>query len=114
MEQAAFAKQVEIVCVNVMRIVEALARFSRPRPTILDAGQRLLIKRHGALPQFASLQNPRVIPSGTRKRRHWSGQPPRRNGMRMERCPAQNYHKDGQKKPHISHADMNLLVMRNA
>lgn len=49
LKQAAVAEQVEIGGVYVVRIVEALAGFSRVGPTVFDAGQPFFIKLRGPL-----------------------------------------------------------------
>ena len=61
LEHAALSKQVEVVSVYMMGIVESLARFSQPKPTIFNASQASFVKSYGTLRQFTRPQNARVV-----------------------------------------------------
>ncbi len=114
LEQAALAEQVKIGGVDMMWIVKALARLTRPGPTIFNPGQRFFIKRGCALGQFARPQDPRVIPRDDPESRHRRGEPPGRESMRPKRGPRHDHRQDRQNKPDVPQANMNFLVVGNA
>ncbi len=87
-------------------------RFHRTRPSDPRCEPALFIKCDGALGQFASPQNSRVIRRDPHESRHRRNQPPGRESMRPERSPGQEHREDSQKKPHIPQAKMNFLVVR--
>lgn len=97
-----------------MRILEPLARFSGPSPTIFDAGLSALIKCCRPLCQLTRSKNPRMIRGDAHEGRQGRGQPPWRQIVLSERKPGEAHAEHSQSNSNITKADVNRLMAGNA
>ena len=95
------------------RIVEAIAGFSGPGPTIFNSGQPSFIKSGRPLGQLACPKNPRMIGRDAHESHDRQRQPPWRQIMPAERSPRHDHREDSQKQASIPHSDVNFLVVCN-
>ena len=83
------------------------------QPAIFDAGESLAIEVDGTFGAGAIAQDPRVKDGDREEDREGEEQPPRREGITMEREPCSDQCCDDDEKAEISEAEVRVFKVRN-